>query len=58
MLSNLNVAVVPLILDLVAVIVLLIFAIRSAKQGFVACVIGLLSTVVAGVLAYLLVSVA
>ena len=56
MLLNLNVAVLPLILDLVAVIVLLIFAIRSAKKGFVACVIGLLSTIVAGVLAFLLVN--
>ncbi len=56
MLLNVNAVVVSLILDLVAVIVLLIFAIRSAKKGFVACVIGLLSTIVAGVVAFLLVN--
>lgn len=55
MLMNLNAAVLSIILDVVAVVVLLIFAFRSAKKGFVACVIGLLSMIIAGVLAFLLV---
>jgi uncharacterized membrane protein required for colicin V production len=55
MLLNLNAKTVSIILDVIVVAVLFIFGLSSAKKGFVAVVFGLLSTIVAGVVAFLLV---
>ena len=40
------------VVDIVAVVILLVYALRSAAKGFVACLFGLLSTIAAAIVAF------
>ncbi|MBQ8291007.1 MAG: CvpA family protein [Clostridia bacterium] len=56
MLNGLNASTVNSILDIIAIVVFLIFGFIAARKGFVDCIFGMVSTILAVVLAFLLIN--